>query len=59
MIDQIEPMNQVIVFNDYQIRRVLHENAWWFVILDIVFVLTESENPSDEISRSWIRKEIN
>ena len=28
-----------------QIRKTLHEGSWWFVIVDVVAVLTDSANP--------------
>jgi hypothetical protein len=39
-------MNQkLIVFNGKNIRRILHNNEWYFSIIDIINVLTESSNP--------------
>jgi hypothetical protein len=35
----------VAVFEDKQIRRVLIENEWWFSVVDIVGVLTNSPDP--------------
>ncbi|HEX4044591.1 MAG TPA: BRO family protein [Gammaproteobacteria bacterium] len=40
------PDNHIIIFNDYAIRRVFHENAWWFVILDVIAILSDSAQPS-------------
>ncbi len=37
--------NKIIVFQEKQIRRVWHEEAWWFSIVDVVEVLTETANP--------------
>jgi DNA-damage-inducible protein D len=34
------------VFEGKQIRKVLHEGAWWFAIVDVVAALTDSANPS-------------
>ena len=55
--------NHMVVFNDRAIRRVLHKDEWWFVIADIVAVLTESSNPAGyikdmrrrdpELSKGW------
>lgn len=47
-------MNELIVFQGNNIRRVLHNNEWYFSVEDIVFVLTESSNPKDYIKK--IRK---
>lgn len=39
---KLEASQPVIVFNDKKIRRILHNNEWWFSIVDVVEVLTES-----------------
>jgi DNA-damage-inducible protein D len=36
----------IVVFKDAKIRRVLHENSWWFVISDIITALTDSTQPT-------------
>ena len=38
--------NRIILFQEKQIRRVWHNDAWWFSIIDVVEVLTESPQPS-------------
>lgn len=53
----------IVVFKDHKIRRVFYENAWWFVITDIVQVLTDTVDVSDylkkmrnrdkELSEAW------
>ncbi len=37
---------KVAVFAGKQIRKVIYEGAWWFVIVDVVAVLTDSANPA-------------
>ncbi len=37
--------NALVVFEDKNIRRIWHNGAWYFSVVDIVAVLTESENP--------------
>lgn len=39
--------SKLAVFEGKQIRKVLHEEAWWFVITDIISALTDAANPSD------------
>jgi DNA-damage-inducible protein D len=39
-------MNDLVLFEQKQVRRVRHGDAWWFVIVDIVEILTDSSNPS-------------
>ncbi len=34
------------LFEGKQIRKTLHEGSWWFVVVDVVFALTDSANPS-------------
>ena len=38
--------NELIVFESTEIRRTWHNEEWWFVVVDIVEVLTDSSNPS-------------
>ena len=39
-------MSQLVLFEQKQVRRVWHGEAWWFVIGDVVAALTDSVNPS-------------
>lgn len=36
--------DQIVIFNDYQIRRLFHNNEWFFSIIDIVGFLTQTAN---------------
>lgn len=36
---------KLVVFKDKQIRRVLHNNEWWFSIIDVVEALTGNDRP--------------
>lgn len=57
--------NKVVLFQEKNIRRVWHEEKWWFVIEDVVSVLTESSNPKQyikdirrrdlELSKRWVQ----
>lgn len=38
--------NKIIVFENQKIRRVWHNEEWYYAIVDIVAVLTESANPA-------------
>ena len=40
------PQNKLAVFQEREIRRVWHNEEWWFAIVDVVEVLTESKNPA-------------
>jgi len=46
MNKQLKSENHIVVFKDNKIRRIFHENAWWFVITDIVAALTDSSQPA-------------
>ena len=58
-----EEQNKIVVFQEKQIRRVWHKEEWWFVIEDVVAVLSESSNPKNyvrdmrrrdqELSKGW------
>ena len=53
----------IAVFRGKGIRKTIHNNEWWFVIADVVSVLTDSANPSgyikdmrrrdNELSKGW------
>ncbi len=38
--------NKIILFQEKQIRRVWHNDEWWFAVVDVVAVLSGSENPA-------------
>ena len=41
-----EAQNKLVVFQEKEIRRVWHNGEWWFAVVDVVEVLTESKNPA-------------
>lgn len=43
---QVQKHNKLVVFEDKKIRRILHNGEWYFSIIDIVRVLTESSDPN-------------
>ncbi|MCG8338712.1 MAG: Bro-N domain-containing protein [Proteobacteria bacterium] len=55
--------SKIVAFKDKEIRRILHNNEWWFAIVDVVAALTGSANPSGyvkdmrrrdkELSKGW------
>lgn len=42
-----EEQNKIIVFQDKQIRRIWLNDEWWFSVVDVIEVLTESVKPRD------------
>ena len=55
--------NKIAIFQEKEIRKVIYNNEWWFVIGDVVFALTDSKDPKgyikdmrrrdSEISKGW------
>ena len=45
----MEQDNKIIVFQEKQIRRVWHNEEWWFSVVDVIEVLTESS----KANRYW------
>jgi hypothetical protein len=43
----MEDQNKIIVFQEKGIRRIWLNEEWWFSVLDIVEVLTDTVNPTD------------
>ncbi len=44
-------MNEMAIFEERPVRRVLHNEEWWFVVSDIVAALTDSPAPSDYLKK--------
>ncbi len=49
---------KLAVFNKKTIRRTLHNNEWWFSVVDVVWALTDSANPTDYIKKMRSRDVI-
>jgi len=41
----MEDKNRLVIFQDKKIRRILHNGEWHFSVIDIVQILTDSDNP--------------
>lgn len=41
----MEQSNKIIAFNEKQIRRTEHEGEWYFNLVDVIEILTESPQP--------------
>ncbi len=50
----MEP-TKIVLFKHKQIRRVLQNGQWWFSVVDIISVLTESEDSKDYWYRMKMR----
>ena len=40
---------KIAIFKGKKIRKTIHNNEWWFVIIDVVAALTDSAQPSGYI----------
>ncbi len=49
--------NKIVVFQEKNVRRVWHEDKWWFVVNDIVEVLTDTPNAADYLKKVRKRDE--
>jgi len=45
---------KIAVFKGQRIRRTIHKNEWWFSVVDVIGVLTDSVNPRDY----WFKMKI-
>ena len=60
---KIESHSRMALFQSRKIRRLWHEEEWWFAIEDVIFALTDSKNPKEylkdmrrrdlELSKGW------
>src|SRR5690348_17114882 len=60
MSKNIIPNNRVIAFDDNQIRRTFYKGEWWFSVIDVISILSESNNPRrywSDLKRQLIEKE--
>jgi hypothetical protein len=53
-----EEKTHIAIFNDKYIRRVWYIKRWWFVIEDIISVLTDSNDPKQYIQKIKQRDSI-
>jgi DNA-damage-inducible protein D len=54
---------KIAIFKGKEIRKIIHNNEWWFSVSDVVAVLTDSKDPSGyikdmrrrdaELSKGW------
>lgn len=48
---KMDANNAIVVFQGKNIRRAWHNNEWWFVLEDIVIILTDSSDPKQYIQK--------
>ncbi len=42
-------MDKIAIFKGKKIRRIIHKNEWWFVVVDVIEALTDSLQPDGYI----------
>ncbi|MFA6106296.1 MAG: Bro-N domain-containing protein [Patescibacteria group bacterium] len=50
----MEEATKIALFKGKEIRKTIHNNEWWFSVVDVVGVLTDSVNPRDY----WFKMKI-
>ncbi|MFT4762035.1 MAG: DNA-damage-inducible protein D [Paraglaciecola sp.] len=53
----MKEQNKLVVFQEKDIRRIWHQEEWWFAVLDIIEVLTDTTDPSQYFKRMRQRDE--
>ena len=38
---------KIVMFKGKEIRKTIHNNEWWFSVIDVIESLTDSLNPRD------------
>jgi len=51
MADEFIPTTKIAVFKGREIRKAIHKDEWWFVVEDVVFALTDSNDPKQYINK--------
>ncbi len=52
--------NKIVIFKGKAIRRILHNDEWWFSIIDVIALLTENSKPRkywDDLKRKLSKGE--
>jgi DNA-damage-inducible protein D len=52
---ELNPEKRIALFQRKEIRRVIHNDEWWFVVEDVVLSLIESRDPKQYIQRMKLR----
>ncbi len=52
------PETRIAIFHDKEIRKILYKNEWWFSVVDVIAVLTETINSRDYWYRMKVRVQM-
>ena len=44
-------ITKIVIFKGKQVRKTIHNNEWWFVVEDVVSILTDTANPKDYVNK--------
>ena len=47
----MDETTKIAIFKGQKVRKTIYNNEWWFVVEDVVVVLTDSPNPKDYINK--------
>ena len=47
-------VTKIAIFKGKEVRKTIHNNEWWFSVVDVVLALTNSVNPRDY----WFKMKI-
>ena len=47
----MEQHQAIVLFQEKKVRRTWHDEQWYFVVTDIVQILTDSSNPTDYLKK--------
>ncbi len=50
-MNEQSPERRIALFQKREVRRTIHNNEWWFVVVDVVAALTDSANPTDYLNK--------
>ncbi len=51
----MDETTKIAIFKGQKVRKTIHNNEWWFVVEDVVVILTDSSNPKDYINKMRLR----
>ena len=63
----VDTETKIAIFHHKAIRKVIYKNQWWFVVVDVIAALTDSQNPKqylqnmlnrdEELAKGWVQIE--